>query len=145
MPTRADLIAEARSWEGVRWRHMGEDRNGIDCGKFIRAAAIGAGVIASIELPPYPKRPTDPRGFIGHFLRAGCRIKPHRELMPADILIMRLERYPFHCGLYTGGVGDGKLIHAYAKSPYRRVVEMDFSGELRRGWTHCLSVPGLSS
>ena len=143
MPTRAEFVAEARSWLDVRWRHEGRDRHGLDCAGLLIVTAWGLGV-SEFDVRGYGKRPSSPNEFVSHFIRAGCALKPHRDLLLGDLIITRLERYPFHCGIYTGGPGEGRILHAYARSPWRRVVEMPFSGELRAGWTHCLRVPGLS-
>lgn len=152
MATRAEFIEAARWYARVKgrkgklgapWMHQGRDENGMDCAGLVIATAWDTG-ISRFDITGYPKRPDEPGQFVRHFLEAGCVLKPHAELRPGDVIITRLEKYPFHCGIYTGGPGDGRLIHAYARSPHRRVVEMGFYGELRRGWTHCLQVPGLS-
>lgn len=150
MPTRADFLAEARTWQGVPWRHLGKDRNGIDCGQLVLAVGRSLG-ITTYKVDRYPKRPRsrDAQGeflkrFVQHFRDAGCVDKTVADLAPADLLILRLDKYPFHCGIYTGGAGNGHFIHSYAEKPWMGVVEMPFSDRFRRAWTHCLSVPGLS-
>lgn len=140
MPTRAEFMAEARTWAGVPWRHQGRDRHGLDCAGLVEVTAWALGV-SDVHTTGYTKRPKSPGEFVGHFLAAGCRLKSHADVQLADVLVMRLDRYPFHCGLYAG---DGRILHAYAVHPWRCVVEMPFQGDLLRGWTHCLAIPGLS-
>lgn len=147
MPTRAEFVAEARSWIGVPWKHRGTDRNGIDCGQYIAAVARALG-IADVNVSGYGRRPqrAKPGEFVGHFIKSGCRMKTHDQLQPADLLVLHLDKYdyPFHIGIFTGGTGDGQILHAYAEKPWVEVVEMPFIGYLRDSWTHCLQVPGLS-
>lgn len=143
MPTRADFVAAARAWDKTKWRHQGRDANGLDCAGLIIKSAHGV-QISSFDITGYPKRPKDAGDFLAHFIGAGCVSKPHSTLLAGDVVILKLEKYPFHCGIYTGGPGEGRIIHAYAASPWRCVVEMPFTGILRAGWTSCLGVPGLS-
>lgn len=152
MPTRAEFIAEARTWEGVPWRHMGEDRNGIDCGRYIHAVGRKFG-LTTLQIGPYPKRPSlraddgsFAKRFVEYFREAGCVDKRLADLRPADVVILKLDVLPFHCAIFTGGPGNGRILHAYAVRPWKRVCETAFGPELRKPgvWTHCLAVPGLS-
>lgn len=102
------LIAEARSWTGVPYKHGGTDRNGADCSGFLQQVYHNA---LNIELP----RTTDKQ-------RAHCAPVDRKELAPGDIVFFSSRRSDgkiAHVGMYTG---NGRMIHA---SSSRGVVEDD--------------------
>lgn len=102
------LIAEARSWTGVPYKHGGTDRNGTDCSGFLQQVYLNA---LNIRLP----RSTDKQ-------RMHCSPVARKDIAPGDIVFFsshRSEGKVAHVGMYTG---NGRMIHA---SSSRGVVEDD--------------------
>lgn len=120
--TPAAIVAEARSWQGVRWRHQGRSRQGIDCAGLVICTAHALG-LSDFDTTAYDRVPD------GTTLRALCdthlRPVPLAQLQPADVLLMRFDVDPQHMAIVTdypyGGPGVMGMVHAYATA--RKVVE----------------------
>lgn len=114
MTTRADIVAAARAYLGVRWHHQGRNRAGIDCIGLVIAVARDLG-ISTYDITDYGRIPD------GRRLRneMASQLVPARAMPPepGDVLLMRFERNPIHAGIVT----ERGMIHAYANM--RRVVE----------------------
>ena len=118
----ADLVAEARTWLGVRWKHQGRDRSGVDClGMAQQVAKACRGF--DVDRTNYPKR-----GQGASFL---AELKQHLGrvsldlIEPGDLIAM-----PYDGDLHVAIVGDHPLgpgvlsmIHAHARVQDRKVVE----------------------
>jgi cell wall-associated NlpC family hydrolase len=51
---RSGIIAAASSWLGTRWHHNQCVKGaGVDCGRFIHAAYLGAGLVAAADFGRY--------------------------------------------------------------------------------------------
>lgn len=116
MTTRLDVIAEARTWLGVRWHHQGRSRAGIDCvGLAIKVGhALG---LSDFDIADYSRQP-DP-AMMRSLLAQHMRLIGDPE--PGDLLLMRFEREPQHVAILTEFQGAPGIIHAYAQA--RKVVE----------------------
>lgn len=131
MVMRADIIAAARGYIGVAWRHQGRTRaRGIDCfGLVIRAAAD-----CGITVPDEVGYARIPDGFA---LQAGLRARfdPIRitEVRPGDLLGFAEGHFPCHIGIATPGRAGLAMVHAHARR--RRVMEepldQDWGARLR--------------
>jgi cell wall-associated NlpC family hydrolase len=112
MTTRADVIAEARRWIGVRWHHQGRSRAGIDCVGLVINVGHALG-LSAFDIADYARQP-DPA-----MMRAllAEHMDPITEPEPGDVVLMRFEREPQHVAVLT----DSGIIHAYAQA--RKVVE----------------------
>jgi cell wall-associated NlpC family hydrolase len=112
MTTRADVIAEAKRWKGVRWHHQGRSRAGVDCiGLVIKVAhALG---LSGFDIADYSRQPNPAmmRGLLAEHMT------PIATPEPGDVVLMRFEREPQHVAILT----DAGMIHAYAQA--RKVVE----------------------
>jgi cell wall-associated NlpC family hydrolase len=115
----ADFVAEARRWIGVRWRHQGRTREGIDCvGLPVVCAAAVRGM--QIPLPDYSATTSD------ETMLRGCQQYLEQialaDAQPGDIVVLgfQKQRHMAILGDYPGG--GLSLIHAYL--PNRKVVEM---------------------
>lgn len=65
---RASIVAEARSWEGTRWHHMGRvkirrnerglivEPGGVDCVMLVYMTYTALGIIPEFEVEPYPEQ-----------------------------------------------------------------------------------------
>lgn len=148
MVTRADVIAEARRWLGVRWAHQGRGRDGVDCVGLLIVVARGLHLLSDARLAQiehetcgYSRYPRGPE------LRLWCR----RELAeiapetagPADVLLFRIDEDPQHLGLLGEHATAGQtLIHAYALGP-RRVIETRFDALWRGRVAAAFALPGV--
>lgn len=141
----AAIVAAADAWVGVKWRHQGRDRDGIDClGLLIvvardlgigraegaptgdRAGGAGGVDVGAPEFRNYRRLP--PAGLATrlaeHLDRAG-------EIAPGRIGLFALPgSAPAHVGIF-GDAGD--LIHAYmpAKAVVRHKLDPSLRAALR--------------
>ncbi len=118
MTPRALTLA-ARTWLGVPYRHQGRDRQGVDCGGFIVAIAVPAGLLPGYaDTRDYGRTPT---GRLEALLEGNLRRvdDPARE---GDLVAIRwrLGERPSHLAYCTGET----LIQAYANA--RAVVEVSY-------------------
>jgi cell wall-associated NlpC family hydrolase len=128
-PVTADaVIAEARAWLGVPWRHQGRDRAGIDCGGLVIRIGQALG-LTSYDVTGYARRAKDFE-FLQHF-RDGLGMQSVRmaEMRPGDILIFVDGRNPCHSGVLTWLHDCSHFVHAHAVR--RKVVEEPYAGEWR--------------
>lgn len=125
---RGDLIvAAARSFVGVPWRHLGRSRAGVDCIGLVLLALREA----DVEVPdpaPYEREPQGPRLLDG--IRAHAMQVARHE--PGDVLLFRMGVYGAHVGIASTHATwhVPAVIHAYA--PHRMVVEAPIDSETRR-------------
>jgi cell wall-associated NlpC family hydrolase len=118
------IVAEARGWLGVPWRHQGRSRAGIDCvGLVVRVArALG---LSDYDHTAYGRR-AQGQGFVEHF-RANMDGVAIPEAGPGDVLVFADQAYPCHCGFLSARLGHAHLIHAHALR--RKVIEEPYAGE----------------
>jgi cell wall-associated NlpC family hydrolase len=116
---RAALVAHARSFVGVPFKHRGRSRDGIDCVGLVQAClqAVGRDTEDDLTYPrtPVPGLPALRDALIRHFG------EPVKDLAPGDVVAMRWTGDISHVAI----VGDSRhgltVIHALALS--KRVVE----------------------
>lgn len=158
--TRADLIAEARSWIGTPWRHQAAIKGvGADCVGFVRGVAepfVGKVPIAMDYTTTWQLYRAEPRMF--REFAARCEEVPLDQINPGDILLFGFGKGPaHHCGYAApqaipGEVGPGspsgiapenfRIIHCYREAG--AVVEQDLTEWWRRKLRHAFRVPGIS-
>lgn len=123
MIARAYIVDVARTYLGVRWKHQGQTRNGVDCLGLIGCVAADAGIDnawltdESAEFKGYGRQPDAER------IAAGCAryFDPvHGVPGLADVLLMRFDSEPMHFGLVSA-INPNYMIHAHAFA--RKVVE----------------------
>lgn len=114
----ADIVAEARTWLGVRWVHQGRSREGVDCAGLpikVFQAVRGFGE----DFTAYTRHASDET-----MLEICARhMQPvHLDcIAPGDVAVLRFETQR-HMGLLGDYPGGGlSLIHADITK--RRVVE----------------------
>lgn len=96
-PDRTELIAEALSWMGTRYRYGGNSKNGIDCSAYVQKVYQSQG----IQLP---------RTARGQFKASRNFAKRHP--LPGDVVYFHKNNKNsriVHCGIVLPG---GKFIHA---------------------------------
>lgn len=121
------IIDEALSWVGVKFKHLGRDRSGLDClGLFVviaRALALKTkygSFISDYDRLDYSKTPDE--NFLEKIL--DNLFEPANSIMAGDLLLLsgaHLAIANFHHNHYNS------MIHAYAKA--RMVVHHRISEE----------------
>ncbi len=114
----ADLVAEARSWLGVRWLHQGRSREGVDC--------VGLPIVCvqklrgmDVALPDYRRASTD--DTMVQMCRQYLQPIALADMRPGDVIVLGFERQR-HMAMLGDYPGGGlSMIHAYL--PNRKVVE----------------------
>ncbi len=115
------LADAARGYIGVKWRHRGRTRNGLDC--------AGLGVLAyhdcGIDLPDYTLYGREPHndGLIKYLTAAlgepvyeatTAALEPH--LQEGDVIVQRFDKEPHHVAIVSevmyGDVHALNVIHA---------------------------------
>jgi cell wall-associated NlpC family hydrolase len=106
------LVAEARTWLGVPFRHQGCDRAGVDCVGLVVVSARALGVALADRLD-YAAEPC-----LGA-LRAALadQLRQVVELAPGVVVLLRMGVSASHVALWTGA----GVIHAY--KPRGGVIE----------------------
>ena len=136
--SRAAVVAQARSYLGVRWHHQGRSRAGIDCIGLVIRVARDLG-LSSYDITGYGRVPD------GKTLRFTMhqQLQPlQREPLPGDVLLFAFERNPLHTAIVTDQPGGGLgMIHAYANM--RRVVEHRLDATWRGRLVCAYAYPGV--
>jgi cell wall-associated NlpC family hydrolase len=118
------IVAAARTWLGVPWRHQGRTRAGIDCVGLVVMVAKQLG-LSDYDSTAYSRRPQG-QGFVEHF-RAHLDVIPIPNARIGDILVFADHAYPCHCGVLTERLKTPHLLHAHALR--RKVIEEPYAGE----------------
>lgn len=133
MVTRAQFIAEARSWEGVPWLHQGRSRLGVDCIGLLIVVARALG-LSDYEVDGYGRTPD------ADLMRREAERLMVRTMhpQPGDVLLMRFHRDPQHILILTE---PARVIHAWADAG--RVVEVNYPPSWQRRVVGAYQVPGV--
>ena len=118
------IVAEARTWLGVPWRHQGRSRAGVDCAGLVVLVARAL-ELADHDSTAYGRR-AQGQGFVEHF-RAHMDGVAITQARPGDVLVFADQAYPCHCGFLTERLERPHLLHAHATR--RRVIEEPYAGE----------------
>lgn len=134
------LIQSARKYIGVKFRHRGRTRSGLDCAGLVWKAYQDCGV----ELPDFRLYSTEPSShgpgltnYVEHALGSPVHVAPVKEsdLMLEDVLVMRFAKEPHHVGL-VGRHPTGALSLIHADGHTGRVLEHRLSEDIIRRITH---------
>ena len=109
---QADLVAIARTWLDVPFRHQGRSRAGVDCGGLLIMVAHDAGL--NIIPPATYSLSPDPQ-MIADTLQANCIKVPFYDIDPGDVLLFSFAGEPRHVGIASELTGEPAVIHAWAK------------------------------
>ena len=120
---RNHLIAIARQWLGVPFRHQGRNRLGVDCGGLLLCIGEDAGLDL---IPPEVYSMSPSPDVIRAALTANCEPIAVHQAKPGDVLWLRFGDDPTHVALRT----DIGLLHAWAKPG--KVVEHRIDGAWHR-------------
>lgn len=140
MATREEIVATARKWLGVRWKHQGRTVHGIDCVGLPAKVAHELG-ISQADYSNYPRSPI-PSAFLEIFRRHLIEVRV-AERQTGDILLLRDEkgRHLCHCGIQSEKDGAPHLIHAFAG--LRQVVEEPITREMALRIIYAFRYPGI--
>ena len=120
-----DIIRTARSYLGVRFRHQGRSRNGIDCAGLIVSVGHDLGLQREADYTAYSHAPD---GRTLHVLLARhFDVVPPGEMSLGDVVFMAFQEFPQHLGILADACRPFSLIHAYA--PSRKVIEVRLDDE----------------
>lgn len=128
-PKARAFVDEARSLLGVKWRHRGRNRMGVDCIGVVAVAGKAAGILCDDE-SRYGREPWEDR------LRRGCRARwgdplPREQWQPGDVAIIRWNQgEPSHMAVIGDHPRGGlTLIHAHN---LLGVVECSMTGKMAK-------------
>ena len=132
-----ELVEAARSYLGVKWRHRGRSRHGIDCAGLVVLSYADCGV----ELKDFTQYGREPHqdGLITHMTAAlGEPLEQPVALMGGDVIVQKFDKEPHHVGILAAVMYAGmpalNIIHA--DGHVGRVVEVRLDGARMRQITH---------
>lgn len=116
-----EIEQEALAWEGTPYKHMGRDRQGVDC--------IGLPIVVGwakgytgYDIREYSRRP-EPNFFLREVRKLPFMTRiPKDKFARGDLGIFVEPRHPCHVGLisWSNKEDDYQVIHAYALA--RKVI-----------------------
>lgn len=126
---RTAVLDEAKTWLGTRWHHNARVKGaGVDCGQFIIASYINAGLVPHFETGQYPPDwmlHQDGERYLGWVEQY---LDPVEAPQPADVVAWRYGKCFSHGAIV---VQWPLVIHAYRRE--RAVVYGDATkGDLSR-------------
>ncbi len=117
--TRKDIVDEARTWLGVKFKKGGRDRTGVDCIGLLLGVGyhFGFDIEDSVEYSFNPE-PT----MFQHMVYDQTVDRNLNDVQEGSIVILRQSVFPMHTGILAKSVyGGWSIINANLKE--RRVVE----------------------
>jgi cell wall-associated NlpC family hydrolase len=135
MTTRADVVAQARTCLGVRFRHQGRTpEQGLDCAGLLVYVmrTLGLTVHDCLNYSHYPDHQVLTELLHEHLIPVSLH-----EVQPGDVLRFVAGRDPVHLGLAT----DIGVIHAAA--PHRKVVEHILAPSPSLRLVEAYKIPGV--
>jgi cell wall-associated NlpC family hydrolase len=128
------LVAQARTYLGVPWRHMGRTRRGVDCAGLLICAYADLGIVVPV-IEHYGREPhrdglmSGVRKALGEPVLDGPKV--------GDIVVMTSAAFgatqPHHLGIIGDDPHHGlSLIHADGEPSVSRVSEVGLSDQYRR-------------
>jgi cell wall-associated NlpC family hydrolase len=140
MVKRAEVVAVARSFAGVKWKHQGRTRHGIDCAGIPHVIAMQFGLVT--EEPPVNYRRRPDNTYVSVF-RKHMVEKRIADAKDGDVLVFADRVYPCHCGIRTTLRGQPAVLHAHSTRSF--VIEESLkSAESVIGVPiHCFEFSGI--
>ncbi len=112
---RAAVIAEARSWIGTPYRHMGRakgPKGGVDCAQLAWCVFHAVGLTADMALEPYPPDFMLHQGVERYMTIVLDRAHEVAAPRPGDLVLYRIGRLYAH-GAIIDAPGWPRIIHAW--------------------------------
>lgn len=113
MPTRAEIVAEARTWKGTPWQHQGRLKGvAADCvGVVVKTGeAVGLVSAAWANRTDYGRHP-QPLKMKAGLEQVFDRV-PREDMKAGDILWLRIGDNAQHLGILTADGTRPTLLHA---------------------------------
>jgi cell wall-associated NlpC family hydrolase len=125
---RAAVVAEARSWIGTAYHHMGTikatwadgkiiDKGGVDCATLLAEVYARAGVIPPVEVPFYPRdwhMHRSAERYLSTVLQHAHEID-EAQALPGDVVLYKFGR-AFSHGAIIVDPSWPRIIHAKWRS-----------------------------
>lgn len=116
--TRDVVVAEAMSWVGTRYHHLGDIKGvGVDCAMLLVRVFVDLGLV-----PPIDPRPYSPQWHLNRSEEVflgwlhGVHAVPVLRPQPGDVAVFRFGRAFSHGAiLVRGDHMDGVVVHAARK------------------------------
>ena len=137
--TRDEIVAEAKTYMNVRWRHTGRTRTGVDCAGLICCVADRFGVVYQ-DLQGYGRQPD------GRFAAQVMRFLPLRqpqEIAHGSVVVLRDGPLPCHIGIIEITGGAPYLIHSSLGARPPRVVREEWTSRWQSRLRCVLDFPGV--
>ena len=127
------VIAEARTWLNVPFRHQGRDGHGIDCVGLPIVVCQSLGLLDQrFDVANYGRLPS---GELVTRLQSVCR--PLERALPGSLIVIAWSRLAAHVAICTGET----MIHAYER--IGRVIEHGYRGRWVRMTHSVWALPGV--
>ena len=117
---RAALVAAARSFRGVRFRHVGRSVNGLDCLGLVVASFRAIGYEME-DKTSYSRSPEGEQIREAAFAHFGAPI-PRSDAAPGDVVLMQWHQRPQHVAI-LGEYPFGGLSVIHSDSMFGEVTE----------------------
>jgi cell wall-associated NlpC family hydrolase len=131
------LVDAARTYLGVKFRHRGRTRFGLDCAGLVWCAYRDCGHVLH-DFQHYGREPYRD-GLVTHVRQAlGDPIS--EPLQPGDVVLMRYDVNPHHIAI-IGDYAVGGLSMIHTSGEVERVSENILSGRWRGRITHTFRRP----
>lgn len=119
------LVEAAREYVGVKWKHRGRSKAGIDCVGLIALAGKSCGLHEFTDDVSYTRQSVG-QDLLAPFRQHAVEVRlgPDTslyDLHDADMLILRDKIFPQHAGIVASRDGRKTLIHSSAF--YGKTVE----------------------
>lgn len=140
MVTREDIVREALTLVGCRYRHRGRNEHGIDCVGVPIVVAWRLGLMEE-DVRDYPDRPDG--SLLDRFEEAGCRrISPLRA-QHGDILIFAERGTRCHCGIMVEHYGEPGVVHGHLRRRKVMKESLKDAQSFVSAPTHAFIFPGI--
>jgi cell wall-associated NlpC family hydrolase len=126
--TRDQIVAEARKWDGVRYRDQGRSMRGVDCLGLL--VMIGRALaVPHVDEPGYKSTPSADLLILRRLSQDLIPIAYTDTPLPGTVGVFAEARLPGHVGIFT--VKHGMLHLVHARMIPARVVEEPWNAVLK--------------
>lgn len=139
MPSRAEIVAEARKWIDTPWKHQGRSERGIDCAGVVVKTAHAL-KFSEFDVTNY-QRNTRGHQFMDYF-REHMEEIPLTKIQEGDVVLFRDSMFPCHSAVVSVKHGELHIIHAYARR--KQVLEEPLSAEWKGKWIAAFKFKGVT-
>lgn len=139
MPSREDIVSEARTWIGTPWRHQGRTKQGIDCAGLVVKVAHTL-QFTDFDILDYARN-TRGMEFMRYFGEHMDEI-PIVQVQEGDVILFRDSKFPCHSAIVSSKQGEKHIIHAYARR--KQVIEEPLTEDWRSLWVAAFRFRGVS-